>query len=168
MSGRVYIKEGYCDQLIGSITALHSRIYSDIAGFGAFFEGLVATNYANFINRVEHPNNATWYAACDGEIVGGISIDGQDLDAGQAHLRWFIVDDKVQSKGVGRKLLKKAIDFSDERGFDEIHLWTFKGLYAARKLYEDNGFTLAEELHGTQYGSRVLEQRFVRPCKQLN
>lgn len=167
MTKRVNIKQGYRDELIGSITALHSRIYSDIAGFGAFFEALVATNYANFINRLEHPDNATWYADCGGEIVGGISIDGQDLEAGQAHLRWFIVDDSVQSKGVGRKLLKKALDFSDERGFKEVHLWTFKGLDAARKLYEDHGFELVEEQHGTQYGNRVLEQRFVRHFQTL-
>jgi|TARA_R110002096_G_scaffold416576_2_gene619506 GNAT superfamily N-acetyltransferase len=162
MASEITIKDGYRDELIGNITALHSRIYSDIAGFGAFFEALVATNYANFINRLEHPDNATWYADCGGEIVGGISIDGQDLKAGQAHLRWFIVSDNVQSKGVGRKLLKKALDFSDQREFKEIHLWTFKGLEAARKLYEDHGFVLVEEQHGTQYGTRVLEQRFVR------
>ena len=166
MTKRINIKEGYCDELIGNVTALHSRIYSDIAGFGAFFEGLVATNYANFINRIEHPDNATWYAEQAGQIIGGISIDGQDLEQGQGHLRWFIVDDSVQSKGLGRKLLKKALDFSDDREFNEVHLWTFKGLDAARKLYEDHGFTLAEEQHGTQYGSRVLEQKFVRLRKK--
>ena len=39
---------------------------------------------------------------------------------------------------------------------------TFKGLDAARHLYEAAGFKLAEESEGRQWGSVVVEQRFVR------
>jgi len=37
-----------------------------------------------------------------------------------------------------------------------------KGLDAARSLYERNGFTLADEYVGTQWGTPVTEQKFVR------
>ncbi len=53
-------------------------------------------------------------------------------------------------------------EFCDKRSTGEVHLWTFKGLDAARWLYESNGFSLAEEYVGDQWGSEVLEQRFVR------
>jgi hypothetical protein len=31
-------------------------------------------------------------------------------------------------------------------------------------LYEQNGFVLVEEQPGHQWGTEVMEQRFVRPC----
>ncbi len=43
-----------------------------------------------------------------------------------------------------------------------VHLWTFRGLDAARRLYEANGFALVEEQPGRQWGEEVIEQRFVR------
>ena len=39
---------------------------------------------------------------------------------------------------------------------------TFSGLHAALHLYEENGFVLAEERLGNQWGKDVREQRFVR------
>lgn len=156
------IEEGYRSGLVGRITSLHATIYSKIAGFDQFFEQLVAGNFANFIGRLEHPDNQTWYALQNGLIIGGIAIDGEDLEKGQAHLRWFIVDDTIQSKGVGSELIQKAMEFCERGRFDEVHLWTFKGLLAARKLYERHGFELVEEQLGNRYGKEVLEQRFVR------
>ncbi len=41
-------------------------------------------------------------------------------------------------------------------------LWTFKGLDAARQLYERNGFRLGEEYTGAQWGVNLMEQRFER------
>ena len=42
---------------------------------------------------------------------------------------------------------------------------TFRGLDAARKLYEAYGFALAEEWPGRQWGKQMFEQRFVRPAR---
>jgi ribosomal protein S18 acetylase RimI-like enzyme len=59
-------------------------------------------------------------------------------------------------------LLSQALAFCDQREFREIHLWTVRGLDAARRLYESHGFQLAEEYLGDQRGSEILQQRFVR------
>ena len=53
--------------------------------------------------------------------------------------------------------------FCDRRSFRETHPWTFKGLDAARTLYERHGFELTDEFFGDQWGREVLEQKFVRP-----
>ena len=53
-------------------------------------------------------------------------------------------------------------EFCDRRKFAETHPWTFRGLDAARHLYEAHGFVLAEERSGKQWGKTVMEQRFVR------
>ncbi len=61
-----------------------------------------------------------------------------------------------------RRLLETALAFVDKNGFAATHLWTFNGLSTARHLYETHGFTCVEEYPGSQWGSEVLEQRFVR------
>ena len=123
---------------------------------------MVASGLAEFCHRIENHQNSVWTGVRDNQIIGSVAIDGEDLGAGIAHLRWFIVDDSARGTGLGRRLLLQAMNFVDEREFAETHLWTFSGLHAARHLYESWGFTLAEERPGSQWGQQVLEQRFVR------
>lgn len=164
----IEIFTGYRDELIGSIAAMHSRVYSKIAGFGAHFEAMVATNFANFINRLEFECNQTWFAEQKGKIVAGISIDGQTLGNNTGNLRWFVVEPKLQSAGLGSELMKLAMDFCDEQAFDEVHLDTFEGLDAARNLYEKHGFKMTEQRLGRNYGREVMQQKFVKICNNNN
>jgi DNA-binding MarR family transcriptional regulator/GNAT superfamily N-acetyltransferase len=154
--------QGYQPGAIGRITEMHARYYSRSVGFGAYFESLVASGLAEFSARLESPRNGLWLALHAGRIVGSVAVDGEDLGANTAHLRWFIVDDGLRGMGAGRQLLAEAVAFCDRQAFAETHLWTFRGLDAARKLYEDCGFTLAEQRPGQQWGTQVVEQRFVR------
>ncbi|MCS6067743.1 GNAT family N-acetyltransferase [Klebsiella variicola subsp. variicola] len=88
----------------------------------------------------------------EGKIVGSLAIDGEDLGQQEAHLRWFILDDTCRGTGIGRRLISEAMAFCDSRQFSAVQLWTFKGLDAARKLYESFGFTLTREWQGEQWG----------------
>ena len=60
------------------------------------------------------------------------------------------------------QLFSRAVTFADKAGFRETHLSTFKGLDAARHIYESHGFTLVEEKPDTNWGKEVIEQQFVR------
>ncbi|MFK3780221.1 GNAT family N-acetyltransferase [Agrobacterium sp. NPDC089420] len=157
------IIEGYRPGIIARITQMHALYYARTSGFGQRFESVVAEGLATFCNRLENPKNAIWVAMRGQEIIGSVAIDGEDLGSDIAHLRWFIVDDGVRGSGVGRRLLATALAFADENAFAETHLWTFNGLTAARHLYETHGFACVEQRPGSQWGSEVLEQRFVRP-----
>lgn len=157
------IAKGYRSGLIARITEMHALYYARASGFGQRFESVVAGGLAAFCDRLDSDRNAIWTAIRDEEIVGSVAIDGEDLEPGIAHLRWFILDDGVRGGGLGRQLLAAALAFADERRFEETHLWTFAGLAAARHLYEAHGFVCVEERPGTQWGAAVLEQRFVRP-----
>ncbi|MDX3929584.1 MAG: helix-turn-helix domain-containing GNAT family N-acetyltransferase [Shinella sp.] len=161
-SSRIEIVSGYRTGLIARITQMHALYYARTSGFGQRFESVVAGGLAAFCDRLDNPNNAIWVAMRGCEIVGSVAIDGEDLGPGTAHLRWFIVDDAVRGEGIGKTLLAAALAFADGGGFAETHLWTFSGLGAARRLYEANGFACVEECPGHQWGSEVLEQRFVR------
>ncbi|EHS53849.1 transcriptional regulator, MarR family with acetyltransferase activity [Rhizobium sp. PDO1-076] len=172
------IANGYRPGLIGRCSDMHARYYARTVGFGREFEAIVATGLSEFCTRIEHPDNEIWTAIADEKIVGTIAIDGEDLNRhaspshipGEvtghapriAHLRWFIVDDGQRGSGLGRCLLSAALAFVDARDFAETHLWTFRGLDAARALYEAHGFVLADETPGRQWGSEVMEQKFVR------
>jgi DNA-binding MarR family transcriptional regulator/GNAT superfamily N-acetyltransferase len=131
----VELVRGYKPGLIARITEMHALYYARESGFGQRFESVVASGLAEFCNRLENPQNAIWTARREGAIVGSIAIDGEDMGANAAHLRWFILDDGVRGGGAGKRLLDAALAFVDERGFDETHLWTFSGLNAARHLY---------------------------------
>lgn len=156
------IVEGYRVGLIAGITRMHAFFYARESGFGQRFESVVAAGLAEFCHRLENPRNAIWAAVQGDRIVGSVAIDGEDLGADTAHLRWFIVDDALRGSGLGRRLLGTALAFADEQGFAETQLWTFSGLSAARRLYESHGFACVEERPGDQWGSEVLEQRFAR------
>ena len=162
-NSEAYIGEGYSPALIGRIVEMHAAYYSRSAGFGAAFEAKVASDLAGFMTRLQEPTNQIWYAEAQGRIAASIAVDGDDLGDGLAHLRWFIVDDGLRGRGMGKSLLRKALAFCGEHDFQEIHLWTLKGLEAARRLYEDNGFVLVDEYHGDQWGTEIVEQKFVRP-----
>ncbi|MFM0289067.1 bifunctional helix-turn-helix transcriptional regulator/GNAT family N-acetyltransferase [Paraburkholderia megapolitana] len=154
------IVEGYQPGCIGDIASLHARFYSEHWGFGAFFEQKVATGLAEFVDTLPADGKVLWLYVENGRSLASLAIDGND-ETGVAHLRWFIVDDSLRGSGVGRQLMARAMKFVDGR-FSETYLWTFKGLDAARHLYESFGFQLTEESEGTQWGTTVVEQRFSR------
>ncbi len=156
------IVEGYQTGMIGDIAGMHGRTHGHIVGMGPTFESVVATAMAEFMPRIGNPVNNSWSVVDDGVVIGSISIDGEDLGGNVAHLRWFILSERLRGKGLGKELLLKALAHCDAHGFDEIHLWTLKGLEAARALYERYGFELVEEYVGNQWGKAVTEQKFIR------
>jgi DNA-binding MarR family transcriptional regulator/GNAT superfamily N-acetyltransferase len=147
---------------IAQIVLMHAQYYSRTVGFGSQFESKVAAGLAEFVPRLSNSSNGLWLARQDGQIVGSIAIDGEDLGEQRAHLRWFIVSDAARGSGAGRQLLETALAFCDAQGLGATHLWTFQGLDAARRLYETHGFQLTEQWQGTQWGKEMVEQRFVR------
>jgi len=161
----IVVATGYRPGLIARVTDMHMRYYAREHGLGQRFETLVAGGLAEFCGRLHNPQNAIWTAQMGGEIVGSLAIDGEDMGAGIAHLRWFIVADGLRGGGAGKRLLDAALAFADGHGFAETHLSTFAGLAAARHLYETRGFVLAEEKVGAQWGRELVEQRFVRRSK---
>lgn len=164
---QIQVLPGYRPGCLGRIVDMHARFYARHAGFGVFFESRVASGLAEFAGRLDKPCNQLWTALDGDRIVGSVAIDGEDLgkhpEDRQAHLRWFILEDGLRGAGTGRQLLQQALAFCDQQAFEATQLWTFRGLDAARRLYESSGFTLAEEWPGQQWGEPVIEQRFVRP-----
>lgn len=159
----IEIVAGYRPGVVGRVAEMHAAYYSQRVGFGWIFESQVAGGMAEFVSRLTDPRNGLWVASQNGRVVGAVAIDGEDLGDDNAHLRWFIMDESCRGQGVGRRLLGEATAFCDRRRFSATQLWTFKGLDAARRLYDAFGFQLSHEAPGDQWGGTVVEQKLVRP-----
>jgi len=151
---------GYISGSIGRVAELHGTYYHDHWGFGPFFEAKVAAELSEFIGRYDNERDGFWIATLNGRVEGSITIDGIHVEDEGAHLRWFIMSDALRGRGVGRRLIDAAIDFCRNKRYNQVYLWTFEGLNAARHLYENMGFELVEQHRGRQWGKNVSEQRF--------
>jgi len=154
------IENGYISGAIGRITELHGTYYHDQWGFGLYFEAKVATELSEFLRRFDRTRDGMWVVTVNGRVEGSIVIHGIDTQNEGAHLRWFILSDTLRGKGIGRELIRIAIDFCQGKGYEKIYLWTFEGLHAARHLYEQAGFRLVRQQRGVQWGAEVNEQYF--------
>ncbi len=147
---------------IGRIAELHGRFYAVQAGFGVEFEAMVATQLSAFCVRFDPNRDGLWLAMEGDEVLGSVAIDGIGAAEKGAHLRWFIVAERLRGSGAGRRLLAAALAFCDQRRYPQVDLWTFDQLQAARHLYEQHGFMLTSTQRGRQWGTEVNEQRFLR------
>ena len=150
---------GYTPGAIGRITELHGMYYAKYWDLDLFFEAKVASELAELVANLDEKRDGFWVAVAGGRIVGSIAIDG-GRDGEDARLRFFIVDPDYQGLNIGRDLMNLAMDFCRRTGLDRVHLWTFEGLDAARRLYEEFGFTLIKEHPDDQWGKELKEQLF--------
>ena len=84
------------------------------------------------------PGSVFFVAEEDHRIVGtcGVKSDGPET----AILRRLFVDRKFRGKGIGSNLLKEALQFCRERGFQEVIIRTSTRMEQAIRLCESVGF----------------------------
>ena len=162
-SNPITIHAGYQPGMIGRITEMHAAFYARHAGFGQFFESQVATGVAEFAGRLNQTGNHVWLALLNDRIVGSVAIDGQDLATTTRTCAGSSWTTAVAAAAWAASCWPRPWP-TDRLGFAATRLWTFKGLDAARKLYESVGFQLVREEAGEQWGSTVTEQQFIRPA----
>lgn len=143
---------------IGRVSELHGTYYHRHWRFGRYFEAKVATELSEFLLRYDAERDGIWVATQDGRIEGSIVLDGIHAKTDGAHLRWFILSDVLRGKGVGRILVEKTMAFCRKKNYRKAYLWTFEGLDAARRLYEEAGFRVVRQKRGIQWGTEVIEQ----------
>jgi ribosomal protein S18 acetylase RimI-like enzyme len=82
-----------------------------------------------FAGAVGDRARAWWVMRCQGQVVGYMLIDGEELEQLYVSPRW-------QGRGFGSALLDKAKALSPAR----LLLWTFQRNEKARAFYEARGF----------------------------
>ncbi|MGB3692625.1 MAG: GNAT family N-acetyltransferase [Spirulinaceae cyanobacterium] len=152
LSLRSYLKPGD----LGQILYLHGSIYGRECGYDYTFEGYVADTLSHFSRSYDLHQERLWLAEAEGRIVGSIGIIKNNSQ--RCQLRWFLVDPQMRGRGLGRKLLSKAIKFSQNCGYESVFLQTMGELPVARHLYRSVGFVKTEESKQIIWGQKVTHQ----------
>lgn len=134
----------------------HAVLYEREYGLEPVFEKYVLASLLAFLEQPA--GSELWVAECDQRIVGFIGMVRQS--ATTAQLRWFLIEPEFRGCGLGHRLMTTAMEFCRQQGYNEIFLWTFKGLDAACHLYEQFGFILTEEKINTTWKNQLVEQRW--------
>ncbi|MDU2065637.1 MAG: helix-turn-helix domain-containing GNAT family N-acetyltransferase [Sporomusaceae bacterium] len=140
----------------GYIAHRHCVLYEKEYGLTGSFEKYVLDSLTKYID--EQPEGEVWVGEDNGQIIGFIAI--VSTGENEAQLRWFLLEPEYRGAGLGRQLMKTAIDYCKQKNFRHVFLWTFQELCAARHLYKNFGFTLTEQVASTTWKKDLVEERW--------
>ncbi len=141
---------------VGWVIKRHGELYGESHGWGMRFEALVARILADFIDGFDPSLERMWIAEKDGERVGSIVL--AEESSGVAQLRMLLVEPSARGLGVGRRLVGECVGEARDLGYEKMVLLTSRGLDAARRLYEAEGFRLTREEEQDVWGSTHVAQ----------
>jgi GNAT superfamily N-acetyltransferase len=140
---------------IGTIIKMHGEYYAKNNGFDIGFEPYVAIPLSKFALRRDE-RERIWIVESGNDIEGCIAIVRYKNRTAQ--LRWYLLKDEIQGKGIGRDLMAKALEFAKKMGYSRMILWTVNEQAKAIKIYEKNGFKLTKEKGRLMWGKQIVEQ----------
>jgi len=101
---------------------------------------------AIFNENIVNPNNLYLLAENENEQLGFISFHTQNLlhHCGRVgEIQEFFIDKNHRGKGIGRQLIEKIIQFSDQNNLKSIEVTTNRRRVENVLIYENLGFTLS-------------------------
>jgi len=128
---------------LGRIIALHGAGYDALPGYGLRFEAYVARTVAEYVLDAGQ-NGRIWLAERNGELLGCAAMILRDGERGQ--LRWVLVDPAARGVGLGKTLVKRALDYARRQGCSQVFLETTDGLTESQQLYEALGFKVVSNI----------------------
>ncbi len=88
------------------------------------------------------------------------------VNQNEAQLRWYLVDPSARGSGLGKQLMREAVQFSKDQSYSSIFLWTVATLKTAAHLYRSFGFMKTEEQPDHLWGVDVVEERYEMILKE--
>lgn len=143
---------------IGWVVSAHGRLYAEDYGWDLTFEALVAEIAAKFLREFKPGRERCFIAELDGAPVGSSFV--VEEDARTAKLRLVLVEKRAQGFGLGKALVREAVDFARAAGYQRMALWTNDILHAARAIYIAEGFKLVAEERHHSFGKDLVGQNW--------
>lgn len=145
---------------MGWVVQSHGASYAAEYGFDASFEALVAEIAAKFLAAYDVSRERCWIADIGGSQVGSVFLVRHSDDV--AKLRLLLVDPAGRGQGLGHRLVAECIAFARQCGYRKITLWTQSILFAARKIYQDEGFVLVGTEPHRSFGQDLIGETWER------
>ena len=147
---------------LGWVLQRHAAVYADEFDWDASFEAVCARIIAEYTTLSDaHPDRTGgWIAEVDGKRAGSVFCVPDSETT--ARLRLLLVEPWARGLGLGAKLVGQCLQFAREAGYDDITLWTYDRLAAARTVYRAAGFTLTSEHSDNAFGHQMMSQTWSR------
>ncbi|GAF65522.1 putative acetyltransferase [Bacillus sp. TS-2] len=139
------------------IVRSHYELYNKEFGYDLSFRDFIVKRVDGFIDRADS-DESIFILEIDEKNMGSVSVN--KVNDATAQLGLFLVDPNARGTGFGYKLVEAAINFSKQRGYKDILLWTNSELKSARRIYEKFGFVLKESQTKLLSNKEVIEERW--------
>lgn len=136
----------------------HVNLYGDECGFDSTFKDYVAKPIYEFNENFDKEKENIWIVDVNNKPEGVIAIVKVNNEIAQ--LRWFLINSEMRGKGLGHKLMSLVVEFSKQKNYRKVYLWTVSILNTARHLYKKYGFELTEEKKHIIWGKELTEERW--------
>jgi DNA-binding MarR family transcriptional regulator len=148
---------------LGWVLQRHVVVYVEEFNWDASSEAVFARIVSEYLTlRDQHPDRAAgWIAEVDGRPAGSVFCVPDSETT--ARLRLLVVEPWARGLGLGARLVDECLRFARTAGYADIVLWTYDMLTAARRVYQDAGFTLASEHPEHVFGHHMMNQTWTRP-----
>ena len=111
----------------------------------------------DFYNHIEDHFEGFWCLVDSGRVIGTVAI--AKLDEATAELKALYLDNSYRGKGLGYKLLDKAVDFARSSGYKRVVLDSMSKYESVARLYRKYGFTDTARYNDNQYADVFMEMR---------
>ena len=99
-----------------------------------------------------------WIAEIDGERVGSVFVVRKNAETAQ--LRLLLLTPPARGLGLGGRLTDECIAFARAKGYRQLVLWTHANLVAARRIYAQRGFRLANSEEYEAFGQPLVSENW--------
>ena len=113
------------------------------------------TGRHGFYNDIENVFEVFYCLTVNGKVIGTVAL--KKIDDSTVELKALYLDSEYRGKGLGSRLMDKAIDEAKTRGYKSIVLDSMSEYKDALRLYEKYGFRNTE-----RYNDNVYADVFMR------
>jgi GNAT superfamily N-acetyltransferase len=142
-----------------AIGELHRRVYVPEYGMNEVFVQRVAEGVEEAVARGwPRAGGGVWIVELEGVVRGALALT--DEGDGRGRLRWFVLEEALRGRGLGRQLVDELLATARSQGMRRLELETFGALSTAAVIYRSVGFTLTWERPREDWGPPIVYQHY--------